>query len=63
MDLATGQLQISFLGEMDKEYPLVRAMSFSPEGQWLAVGGNDGNVKLFEATSGRLAKTMRGWIG
>ena len=65
VDLATGQLQLSFLGEMDKEYPLVRTMSFSPDGQWLAVGGNDGNVKLFEATSGRLAKTMRGhedWV-
>jgi len=62
VDLATGQLQLSFLGELDKEYPLVRAMSFSPDGQWLAVGGNDGNVKLFEATSGRLAKTMRGHV-
>jgi WD40 repeat protein len=62
VDLATGQLQLSFLGEMDKEYPLVRAMSFSPDGHWLAVGGNEGNVKLFEATSGRLAKTMRGHV-
>src|SRR5262252_4391716 len=62
VDLATGQLQLSFLAEMDKEYPLVRAMSFSPDGQWLAVGGNDGNVKLFDAASGRLAKTMRGHV-
>jgi WD40 repeat protein len=62
VDLATGQLQLSFRGEVDKEYPLVRAMSFSPDGQWLAVGGNDGNVKLFEATSGRLAKSMRGHV-
>jgi len=62
VDLATGQLQLSFLGDMDKEYLLVRAMNFSPDGQWLAVGGNDGNVKLFEATSGRLAKTMRGHV-
>jgi hypothetical protein len=63
VELATGQLQLSFPGEMDKEYPLVRAMSFNPEGQSLAVGDNDGSVKLFEATSGRLAKTMRGRIG
>ena len=62
VDLATGQLQFSFLGDMDNEHLLVRAMSFSPDGQWLAVGGNDGNVKLFEATSGRLAKTMRGHV-
>jgi len=62
VDLATGERQLSFLGDMDKEYPLVRAMTFTPDGQWLAVGGNDGNLKLFEANSGRLAKTMRGHV-
>jgi WD40 repeat protein len=35
----------------------VNSIAYSPDGKFLASGGNDGKVKLWEMPSGRLAKT------
>jgi uncharacterized protein YcbK (DUF882 family) len=43
----------------------VRALAFSPDGRWLAAGGHQGAVRLFEVASGRAAASAEGhglWI-
>ena len=38
---------------------LVRDVTFSPDGRWLASCGNDGAVQLFDVTSGHRVATLR----
>nr|VFK16056.1 MAG: WD40-like Beta Propeller Repeat [Candidatus Kentron sp. LFY] len=37
----------------------VNAIAFSPDGKWLASGGDDGTVKLWEISIGKLIVTLR----
>ena len=38
----------------------VTSVVFSPDGRWLASGGHDGAIKLWEIASGRLLRTLVG---
>ena len=39
------------------------ALAFSPDGQWIASGGIDSKVKLWDAQTGALLYTFRGHKG
>ncbi len=38
----------------------VLALAYSPDGQWLASGGFDGSVQLWETATGKVAATLTG---
>lgn len=43
----------------------IRAVSFSPDGKWIASGGNDQTIKLWSAATGQVQRTFHGhrdWI-
>ena len=41
----------------------VRSISFSPDGNLLAVGTNDGRIQLWEVSSGTLIRSLKGHYG
>ncbi len=57
-DVATGKMQI----EIPYGGLYVHAVAFSPDGQWIATGGNDktGYVRLWNAKTGALVRTFKG---
>lgn len=57
-NLTTGQQQAGFEGA-----PAIRALAYSPDGQWLASGQGDGTVHLRQAASGREVAVLQGHKG
>jgi eukaryotic-like serine/threonine-protein kinase len=55
-DAATGQEIRTFIGHINE----ARAVSFSPNGQWLASAGSDGTVKVWDAVTGQEIRTLKG---
>ncbi len=52
----------------DSAYPVYQAfeivsVAFSPDGQWLAAGISDNTIRLWEAKSGKLIRTIEGRTG
>jgi len=49
----------------DGETPRIRGIGASPDGQWLASGGEDGFVRLFEVQTGKLVRSwdLSGFAG
>jgi len=43
-----------------------RSVAFSPDGRWIASGGGDGHVRVSDAATGALVRTLQGhsgWVG
>jgi tricorn protease-like protein len=59
LDLATGQPMRTFIGHSDRVY----ALAYSPDGRFLASGGEDGIIKIWDPASGRELRTLRGHSG
>jgi WD40 repeat protein len=43
--------------------PVTRALSFSPDGEYLAAAGGDQRIRLFKHTTGQIVKTLEGHRG
>jgi WD40 repeat protein len=43
--------------------PVTRALSFSPEGEYLAAAGGDQRIRLFRHSTGQIVKTLEGHRG
>jgi len=41
----------------------VHSVAFSPNDEYLASGGQDGTIKIWEVNTGRLLRTLRGHFG
>lgn len=54
----------AWVARLDGHADLVRAVAFSPDGQWLAAAGGEpsrsGEIKIWNAASGALVRTIRG---
>jgi WD40 repeat protein len=59
LDLATGQPTRTFVGHRAGVY----ALAYSRDGRFLASGGEDGIIKIWEAATGRELRTFRGHSG
>jgi hypothetical protein len=59
LDLATGQPLRTFVGHSDR----VCALAYSPDGRFIASGGEDGIIKIWDPLSGRELRTLRGHRG
>ena len=42
---------------------IINAIVYSPDGRWLASASSDSSIKIWEADSGRLLRTLNGHIG
>ena len=57
-NLARGEVETSFLKHTTAKY--VRWTTFSPDGKWIAAGGTDKTVTVWNAVTGKLQRTLRG---
>jgi WD40 repeat protein len=58
-DLTDGQMVFTLPGHVDNYHKV----EFSPDGKWLAAGGNDQTVRVWNAATGKEAFTLRGHNG
>ncbi|MBK6724334.1 MAG: hypothetical protein IPG58_14040 [Acidobacteria bacterium] len=46
--------------EGDEEYKAGQAIAFSPDGKFLAVGGKDNAIRIWDAQTGKMTKKLGG---
>ena len=59
LDVATGRRLRTFVGHREGVY----ALTYSPDGRFLASGGADGLIKIWDPATGRELRTLRGHSG
>jgi WD40 repeat protein len=57
-NLARGEVETSFLDHTTAKY--VRWAAFSPDGKWIAAGGTDKTVTIWNSATGKLQRALRG---
>jgi WD40 repeat protein len=55
--------ELSFVRELDRLPGAVQALAFSPDGAWIAAGGDAGEIRVFRAKDGRRMATVSGKTG